>query len=197
MKLLKQNIFMIDSQNNKLPFKDFLDKSTNLITIFGVLNALFVYTTTIDNETAQAFLLPSFFVLSLLVWLEIIKFGLKSGDNSVDYTLFYFLACSIEIGLIIYFVSIFSSLVVLVGALAIIFLLTFLFVNIITRIFTMLVKKSSKLIKLFGGNRKAFENLAYVFIIIAFIASILVFKAILHFANPWIENIQIIKSVLK
>ena len=41
-----------DIKDKGILFKDFLDKTTNLITLFGVFNALFIYSTTIDSEGA-------------------------------------------------------------------------------------------------------------------------------------------------
>ncbi len=179
---------MIDSQNDNLPFKQFLDQSTNLITIFGVLNALFVYATTIDNKTAQAFLLPSFFVLSLFVWLEIIKFALKSSDNSYNYDIFYFLACSIELGLIIYFVSIFSPLLFLVGIFAIWFLFTYLIAMAIVKILASWLSKRGE---------KARKNFLLLIFTIALIASMLVLKLISPMVTPLVEKIPMDKSILK
>ena len=179
---------MADPQNDNLPFKEFLDKSTNLITIFGVLNALFVYATTIDNKTAQSFLLPSFFVLSLLVWLEIIKFALKSNDNSYSYNIFYFLACSIELGLVIYFVSIFSPLLFLVGIFAIWFLLTYLFSISLVKVLAKWLSKRSKRFQ---------NNFLLLIFTIGLIVSMFVLKIISPILKPWADKITMENSILK
>jgi len=53
----------MENQTNKkgIPFKEFLDKTTNLVTLFGVFNALFIYSISLDNEGSAEFLVPSFF----------------------------------------------------------------------------------------------------------------------------------------
>jgi hypothetical protein len=70
-----------ENKNIGIPFKDFLDQSTNLITIFGVLNALSLYSMSLKNESAQvaSFLLPAFFLLGLFVWFELILFAVRSN----------------------------------------------------------------------------------------------------------------------
>ncbi|WP_414524170.1 hypothetical protein, partial [Umezakia ovalisporum] len=69
-----------ESKEKEVSFKDFLDKTTNLVTLFGVFNALFIFSTTLDTEGPAEFLLSTFLLLSIFVWLELILFTLASSD---------------------------------------------------------------------------------------------------------------------
>lgn len=97
-------------KSNKLAFREFLDKSTNLITIFGVLNALVIYSSTHSIANASKVLPPCFFILSTWVWLEIIGLAVSSYNNSIKYIFFFLLAILIQIGLVILFVDLYKVL---------------------------------------------------------------------------------------
>lgn len=168
----------METENNKslteLPFKEFLDKSTNLITIFGVLNALFIYSSTIEIGVASEFLLPTFFFLSILVWFEIILFALDSANGNKKYEIFMLLAFCIQLGLLIYFVSIFISLIFWLVFYAIFFAITFG----ISHLLILLYKKRQ--------NRKIKNDKHGVFLILLFsiimtaIVFTKIFKPMLH-----------------
>ena len=116
-----------DNPNSQgLPFRIFLEKSTNLMTIFGILNALFIYSASIDDTNVKLFLLPSFFLLSVLVWLELMLMSIESSDNSVRYDIFYFLAAVVELGLIWYFVVNFYYILIAVGIVGVFFGLAYI-----------------------------------------------------------------------
>jgi hypothetical protein len=135
---------MNEGDKEGIQFKDFLDKSTNLITVFGVLNALFIYSVTIDDTVFKSFLLPSFFILSLLCWLEIILFTIRSDNGSIKYDIFYFLSCSIQLGLIWYFIIKFAPLIVLVGLLGVWMGTAFGLGQLFVRMFSKRLSKLSK-----------------------------------------------------
>lgn len=137
-----------EKKNRGIPFKEFLDKSTNLITIFGVLNALFIYSFGIANKSAAEFLVPSFFILSLLVWLELILFAMDSSDESVKYHVFYILACCIEIGFIIFFIHEFAGILYLFACFGLFFLLIYLISKLLIHVL------AKYLIKLSDRKRK-------------------------------------------
>lgn len=149
-------------EKKALSFKKFLDKSTNLIAIFGIFNALFIYSGSVENLDASSFLLPTFFILSLLVWYELIRFTLKSSNYSWKYNVFLFLAFSIEIGLIWFFVSAFGTLVYSLLVFGIFILVTYLLGILIIKVFRKPLSRLKKSISL---------NLTYLIIIISFIAS--------------------------
>ncbi len=103
------------NSNKKIPFKKFLDKSTGLITIFGIFNALFIYSNSMENGGAKEFLVLAFYVLSLLVWIEIFLFTLRSSDKNWRYKVFYLSASMVLTGLTWYFISTFYPVLLGVG----------------------------------------------------------------------------------
>ena len=94
----------------KVEFKEFLDKCTNLISLFGIFNALLIYSFSIQDSDIDQFLIPPFLVLSLFVWYHLILFTLKSSDGSRNYHIFFGLICMVQIGLLILFVKKLASL---------------------------------------------------------------------------------------
>lgn len=168
------------SEHKGTPFKLFLDKSTNLVTLFGVFNALFIYSSTIDSKGAAEFLLPSFFVLSILVWLELILLTVSSNDGSIKYQLFYFLLCSVEIGLVWYFIHKFSSLIFLLTFLGFLFLFVFLFTRVLSWTFLRWLIKLSE---------KKRDNILYIIILVSTILSGLCIKLILPALKPIIAKV--------
>ncbi len=117
----------VDNSNiSGIPFRVFLERSTNLMTIFGILNVLFIFSASIDDTNVKLFLLPSFFLLSVFVWLEIILFTIESSDNSFRYEVFYFLSAVVELGLLWYFAINFYFILVAVGIVAAFFGLAYL-----------------------------------------------------------------------
>lgn len=135
-----------ETKNKKkkaIPFKDFLEKSVSLITIFGIFNALFIYSNTIENQGASDFLLPTFYLLSLVVWFEIIISAVDSSNGNWRYELFYFLSCSIFIGLTWYFMSIFSPLLITLLIYGSFLLLIYLIARTFVFFLPKLIKKTS------------------------------------------------------
>jgi hypothetical protein len=168
-----------DKKEPSLPFKEFLDKTTNLVTLFGVFNALFIYSTTLDSEGAAEFLLPSFFVLSIFVWLELILFTLSSNDGAKKYELFFFLLCSVEMGLIWYFVVKFAGLLILLAFFGIFFLLVFAWTQLLTRIFIKPLERTKE-------NKR--KNLIFLMIIVAILLSGIILKLTAPLLRPLIEK---------
>ena len=169
-----------DSKEKGVPFKDFLDRTTNLVTLFGVFNALFIYSTTLKGEGAAEFLLPTFFILSILVWLELILFTLNSNDGTWRYELFFFLLCSVEIGLVWYFVGEFAGLLILLVFFGIFFLLVFLLTKVLTKIFLPTLSKLKD---------KKQESSIFVLILIAIVLSGLILKLTTPSLRPIIQMI--------
>lgn len=172
----------MEEQTDKkgLPFKDFLDKTTNLITVFGIFNALFIYATTIEDSGAAEFLLPTFFLLSILVWIELVLFTVKSNDGSAKYYLFYILISTIGVGLIWFFVKKFAGLIALLIFIGIFFLFIFLFTKIITWTFIkFLAKRKEK-------NR---DNYIYGIIMVSIILAGLTIKLSSPLIKPAINKI--------
>lgn len=179
---------MTDTSGKGIPFKEFLDKSTNLITIFGVLNALIIYSATLDNKSAQSFLLPSLFLLSLLTWFELILFALRSSNESIKYEIFYFLACTVQLGLVWYFVTAFSGLVLLVVIFMVWMGLTFLVGQGLVRLFASLMVTRSQQI------RKLFVLLIFI---TSLIISGLLIRICLPLLKPLIDEIPFERSIIK
>lgn len=164
---------MDDKKNKGILFRDFLDKTTNLITLFGVFNALFIYSSTIEISVVTDFLLPSFFLLSMLVWLELILLTLSSSDGSFRYIIFYFLFCSVEIGLTYYFIIKFSDLLIQIGIVGIL-LVVIALAYILLKFFTKRLERS---------NEKQKEIYIYIALIFSVVLSSFLIKWILYLVN--------------
>jgi hypothetical protein len=91
------------------PFREFLEKSVNLMTVFGILNALFLFSTNYKHSGSFQFLGIGFFVMSIVVWVELILFALDCSDNTWRYGMFYLMSCIVGIGLGWLFVEVFRT----------------------------------------------------------------------------------------
>ena len=140
------------------------------MTIFAILNALFIYSATIDDTNVKLFLLPSFFLLSLLIWFEIILFTLDSSDNSFRYEIFYFLSALVELGLIWYFVVNFYYILIAVGIVGAIFGLAYILIPLFI---WLLPKWILRLIKNERINKKAVTSIV---VLMAILISMVVLK---------------------
>lgn len=175
----------MEEKNTEIKFKDFLDKTTNLITLFGVFNALFIYSTTIKDQSVTDFLLPSFFGLSLFVWFELILFTLQSSNGSRKYLIFFGLICAVEIGLIWLFALLFSSLLILLLFQGIFFLIIYLFCNIIFKLTSPFLLKT---------NDKQYKNIAFILIFLSIIFSGFILKLSIHYLLPLIDYMLLSKK---
>jgi hypothetical protein len=163
-----------------IPFRDFLDKSTNLTTIFGIFNALLMFSASLDNVDAAGFLTPSFLALSIFVWYELILFALHSNDGSRKYEIYYVLLCSIEIGLLWYFICAFAPLLAFFLLFGIFFLLTYIFTILLTKLLAKTIIKL-KLVKV--------ERVSFVIILTSVILSGLVIKISTPLTKPILSKI--------
>jgi hypothetical protein len=83
-----------------IPFRSFLEKSVNLMVVFGILNSLYIFSTTItENGLYQYFAIP-FLALSIFVWVEIILLARESTNNTWRYELFMALSMAVGVGLV-------------------------------------------------------------------------------------------------
>lgn len=98
---------------------------------------------------------------------------MDSNDGTWKYEMFYYFACSIEIGLVWYFISIFASLLFLVVYYGILLLLSFLLV----KMSVLLLKK-----KLF----KMKENIRRLVVFFLFFISIIITGSLLKLTKPLI-----------
>lgn len=151
-------------------FREFIEKSTNLMTVFAILNALFIYSTTIDDTNVKLFLVPSFFLLSLLIWFEIILFTLDNSDNSFRYQTFYFLSAIVELGLIWYFVVKFYFILIAVGFVGAFFGLAYI---LILLLIWLLPKWILRLIKNEKINKKTVTSIV---VLLAIVISMVITK---------------------
>lgn len=100
---------MSKEENTKeLSFRDFLDKSTNLLTIFGVLNALIIYSDSIVKTQIKEFIIIPLFVLSFFVLYELFVFSAITSKEEMKFTIFSFCIASIEIGMVLLFLDSFK-----------------------------------------------------------------------------------------
>jgi hypothetical protein len=112
-----------ETKKRGIPFREFLEKSVNLLTVFGILNALFIFSLTFKNSGAYQFLGVAFFIMSILVWIEIILSIFEATDDTWRYTLLYFLFCSVGVGLVWLFIELFRVYVAAGLFFALIFLI--------------------------------------------------------------------------
>lgn len=176
-----------DKNRTETSFKIFLDKSTNLITVFGVFNALFIYSSTIADNEIKSFLLPSFFLLSMFVWLELIIFALRSSDGSGKYHLFYFLLCLVEIGLVYYFFLLFKELLIFLGVMSIGGLLFYF----AARLFVWMLAPYLARLK-----EKVREKVIFFVILFSIIITGVALKIILHYSLPRFQKTEHSKSAI-
>ena len=174
----------MNEKPKKLTFRQFLNESTNLITIFGIFNALLIYSASINYKHVTDFLIPSFLLLSLIVWFELILFAIESNNGSKKYELFYVLICAIELGLIIYFFIEFRELVSVFISIIILLSLTWIFIKFYSGVF------KKRILKLKEKNIKIFSHLITF---IAFLTSLIIMIFIMLFIRkilgPLFEDI--------
>lgn len=180
------------SASESKSFRKFLNESNNLISIFGVCNALFIYSSTLGEKGPGEFLIPSFFMLSAFVWLELIMFAFKSNDGSRKYEIFIFLLAMVELGLIEYFIQKFTGLIILAFFFLLLLGIMFLVIWPLPRLFKRLLKKAGP---------KWRENWAYLMVLFAMGVAVLILKFSSPLIKPvinWISKDSAqVKSVLK
>lgn len=76
------------SPKRGIPFRTFINDSVNLLTVFGIFNALTVYSIGIDQQIAMALVTPVFMVLSIIVWWQLMLFTMESNEGSKVYDFF-------------------------------------------------------------------------------------------------------------
>jgi hypothetical protein len=161
-------------KDNKIEFKDFLDQCTNLATLFGVFNALLIYSFTIQDSDSDQFLIPTFLILSIFVWYELILFTLKSSDGSRKYLIFFGLICSVQIGLILLFIKKFATVLFFLFSFLVFFGVIYILVIIFNWLFFNCLPK--KWLQKLG--EKKLEKSMYIIIFISIIIGGFVLKII-------------------
>ncbi len=162
-----------------IPFRKFLNNSSNLFTVFGIFNALFIYSNTIENESAAQFLLPTFYLLSIMVWLEIVILSFKSANGNWRYELFYTLSAMVLLGLSWYFISIFSPLVLSLLVILVYFLLTYL----VARLLLYLIRPAVMRL-----NEKIRNIIAFITVLVSMLLMSLILKYGIPFLNTSLEE---------
>jgi hypothetical protein len=157
----------MDTENStKKSFKDYLDSITNLLTVFGIFNALFIFSTTVEDNTAATFLLPTFFLLSIFIWYELIIYTLKFVDNSKKIEYFFFLMSFIGIGMVWYFIIKFKPIVMFLSIQFSLYLLIVIFAFLFFKITSLLLRKKLTL-ENDGRNTKLKVLLFFISLIIS------------------------------
>jgi hypothetical protein len=103
-----------------IPFMDFLNQCTNLLTIFAIFNALIAYALTLKPGASGASynLALAFYGMSLLVWIQIIIFAFRSNDKTFYYLVFFVFAFTVQIELTLLYIkqhALFFGLLVIAG----------------------------------------------------------------------------------
>jgi hypothetical protein len=93
----------MENTNENIGFKKFIEQHSTLISVFGVLNAFILYASKeLQGEWAQWFIIGPLYVISILIWFEVL-WSAAGSSNNWKIKLFYFLACMVEIGITYYF----------------------------------------------------------------------------------------------
>jgi len=163
----------------KLPFREYLDKSANLITIFGVFNALSIYSTTIENKNVTGYLLPSFFLLSLVVWYELLSFAHESDDGSRKYSIYTYLLFIIEIHLTIFFIYKFTSLALLITTIVLLGVYIYLCGRFLSFILSKWLEKQSD---------KVDKIMSYVIIVLSLVFAFFILKLTSPYVQSFIKD---------
>ena len=89
------------------------------MTVFGIFNALVVFATTMEGAKENEyliFLFICFYVISLLVWFEIIRAAFKVSNDSFQFHVFILTGSGIQICLILYLLDYLPEfLIVVIG----------------------------------------------------------------------------------
>jgi len=180
-----------EKEIKKVDFKEFLDKCTNLISLFGVFNALLIYSFSIRDSDLDQFLIPAFLVLSIFVWYELMLFTWKSSDGSRKYHLFWCLISMVQIGLILIFIKKCASLIVFL----IYGLIFFGLIYIISMFLHWLFFKLVSVKYLQKMEDKKIEKIVYINIVIALIFTGIILKIISYYISN--DSVMLIQKVLR
>lgn len=177
-----------ESQNkNGIPFKEFLDKSTNLLTVFGVLNALVIYSSDVVNSDLGIVLSLCFFTLSLLVWFEIFWLAIDSNNGSPKYQIFEAIAMLIQVMLIWYFVTEFKAFVTIVCLFGLLLLMIYVIGQLLLRLVGRLILKQR-----FISKQALKQNAKWLVLLVMLISiglSGLLFRLLIPFAKPVLDRL--------
>jgi hypothetical protein len=161
---------------NEKTFKQCLDESTNLLTCFGVFNALTIYTGGIGDDITN-YIAMIFLLLSVLVLHEIHDFSTRSNNGSHKFKFYTDALALAEMLIIVYIVLKFPELRVYVVLFGLLALYYFSFYKLCLWI----LKRNGK----FKINEKVVRNWKYICFLCAIILLVLTFTNIFLF----IENI--------
>ena len=139
----KVNSWLESANKGYKAVRKHLIKNTPLYTLFGIFNALLIYSTTIDQESVKEFLVPGFFLLSVLVWIVIFVSALKDSYKSKFNQVIYYLLAIVLLGLVIFFIKQFPELILSSLVIAIMLLPLYL----IGRLMRYVIRPLSKWIK--------------------------------------------------
>lgn len=111
-------------KESSISFRSHIEANTNLLTIFGILNALIIYASqgkTVDNtkldlfNNGMQFISIGTYVLSIMVMIEILQNTLIIEDKNWKFSAFYLCIGSCTIGIGFVFLSNFGELIVTLG----------------------------------------------------------------------------------
>lgn len=170
----------------KISFKQLLDESTNLLSIFGILNAIILFATQKQEPSGEVldlfgegmqFISISMYLFSILVLIELIQHIFSSNIDSWKVQMYYFLLCTTTLGMGGLFLYHYWPLIAGVGMM----FLFMLFVAVIFLCLRWILSKFSFI------NRRldnlAPKNITGVMMIVAIIIGGLVVKLIKYLAR--------------
>lgn len=169
-----------------IPFREFLNKATNLITVFGIFNALFIFSTSFQRTNAYQLLGIAFFILSVYLWVEIILMAMECSDTTWRYEIFIMFSVGIAVGLVILFYELFKMQVILITIAGLFFILVFPMIHFA-------IKLSSKRIAKMNETKRKWTFL--ILIIVAMCTAILILKITSPVLKPvfqkWLESADV------
>jgi len=152
-----------------LTFREYINRSTNLLTVVGILNAIIIFSNSYETGSSQKivdilrlFIAPPCFLITFLVVCEIIRFAFESATIEEKYKFIFFvgLMVNFEIGFIFIYLSKYALLSI-----------GLIFSSIFILLFSLFLKIS----------RKIFKKIKYIYAyIICFIVTLILILVILY-----------------
>ncbi len=170
---------------SKISFREFIEKTTNLLTVFAVFNALTIYAASLPYKPYSLFLAAIFLLLSLLVCYELVMFTIESKDDSFKYELFYFLISSAQLLMIFFFIRTYALLVAIASGFGVFALYVLILSKLLVKPFVNLF------VSMFGKvkAKKYYKGFTLVAVNIIMLISMPLTILTIRIATPYVTKI--------
>jgi hypothetical protein len=137
-----------ETKIKELTFKEFIDKTVNLLTVFAIFNGLTIYSASIGVKSLSVYLSMMFLGLSILIWFELLSYTISFNQDNYKFHIFNLTTLLIEFALIGYFLYTYAGFVYLICVFGIFLALLLLFrwvtTGIAANLFILLFRKDLK-----------------------------------------------------